>query len=106
MADIELYCLRLGSCVVACCDILGVLSQVAIMPENGEDVIRRATDVLGYPLDTVIQLSIPEGSQSSLAPPFTSELPVPLAWSLPLMASIVPQVLHTKRSGRNRLLPA
>ena len=29
--------------------------------------------MLGYPLDTVIQLAIPEGSQSSLAPPFTSE---------------------------------
>ena len=47
--------------------------QVAILPENGEDVIRRAADVLGYPLDTVIQLSIAEGSQSSLAAPFTSE---------------------------------
>ena len=31
--------------------------------------------MLGYPLDTVIQLAIPEGSQSSLAPPFTSEHP-------------------------------
>ena len=52
--------------------------QVAILPENGEDVIRRAADVLGYPLDTVMQLSIPEGSQSSLAAPFTSEHPHPL----------------------------
>lgn len=43
------------------------------MPENGEDVCRRAAGVLGYPLDTVIQLSIPEGSQASLAAPFTSE---------------------------------
>ena len=49
--------------------------QIAILPENGEDVISRAADVLGYPLDTVIQLAIPEGSQSSLAPPFTSEHP-------------------------------
>ena len=49
--------------------------QIAILPENGEDVISRAADVLGYPLDTVIQLAIPEGSQSSLAPPFTSKHP-------------------------------
>ena len=49
--------------------------QIAILPENGEDVISRAADVLGYPLDTVIQLAIPEGSQSCLAPPFTSEHP-------------------------------
>ena len=47
--------------------------QVAIIPENGEDVCRRAADVLGYPLDTVFQLSIPEGSQASLAAPFTSK---------------------------------
>ena len=51
--------------------------QVAILPENGEDVIRRAADVLGYPLDTVMQFSIPEGSQSSLAAPFTSGHPHP-----------------------------
>lgn len=50
--------------------------QVGIMPENGEDVIGRAAAILGYPLDTVFRLSVPEGVQSTLAAPFTGEVPL------------------------------
>ena len=52
-------------------------------------MIRRAADVLGYPLDTVIQLSIPEGSQSSLAVPFSSEQPLPHLTYLSESATLV-----------------
>jgi hypothetical protein len=40
-----------------------------VSPENGPDVVERAARALGFPLDTVFRLRVPEGNPHQLAAP-------------------------------------
>ncbi len=44
-------------------------AQVGVSPENGPDVVERAARALGFPLDTVFRLRVPDGNPHQLAAP-------------------------------------
>jgi NADPH-ferrihemoprotein reductase len=56
--------------------------HVGVLPENGPDVVERAAQLLGVPLDYAFSLSKPHG-ESDLPSPFAGSLDFLLALNLP-----------------------
>ncbi len=44
--------------------------HVAVLPENGPEIVEAAAAALGLPLETVFDLRLPPGNPQQLSPPF------------------------------------